>query len=146
MQKELTIFKKHVSAHGLKHSKKRDFVTKTFLNTKQHVSAEDLHKIVAKEHPEIGYTTVYRTLKLIVNSGLGEIVDFNDGVKRFERKLGREYHAHFICTQCGNNFEVFDKTIEELSSRLAQGNGFQPQKHRLEIFGVCKICTVKAAP
>ena len=140
MEKELQIFERHVTEHGLKHSQKRERVVQTFLKTERHVSAEDLLSLVKKEQPNIGYTTVYRTLKLIVSSGLGEMVDFDDGVRRYERKLGREYHAHFICTKCGTNFEVFDEKIRELSARLAELKSFQPTKHRFEIFGVCDNC------
>ena len=141
MKKELEIFKQHVASQGLKHSQKRDQILKSFLITRKHVSAEELYELVKQSHPAIGYTTVYRTLKLIVSSGLGEQVDFNDGMKRYECKVGREYHAHFICTQCGENFEVFDEKIKELSSRLSNDNSFFPQKHRLEIFGICKKCS-----
>ena len=140
MEKELQIFEQHVGELGLKHSQKRELILKTFLHTKRHVSAEDLLNLVKKQHSEIGYTTVYRTLKLIVSSGLGEMVDFDDGVRRYERKLGREYHAHFICIKCGENFEVFDANIENLSAQLSQKSNFQPQKHRLEIFGLCETC------
>lgn len=141
MDKELELFLSHTQKLGLRQSKKRDLIVKAFLQTGEHLSAADLLKIVQKNDQTIGYTTVYRTLKLISNCGLADTVDFNDGVKRFERKVGREYHAHFICTNCGNNFEVFDKNIEGLSSRLAQEKGFLAQKHRLEIFGLCRNCS-----
>ena len=140
MKKESEIFDQHIQQKGLKHSYKRRHILQTFLKNERHLSAEDLFQLVKQEHPDIGYTTVYRTLKLIVESGIAETVDFNDGVRRFERKIGREYHAHFICNQCNGQFEVFDKNIEDLSSRLAQAQGFLPQKHRLEIFGLCKKC------
>lgn len=140
MEKELQIFERHVAEQGLKHSKKREYVVQSFLKTERHVSAEDLLNQIKNEHADIGYTTVYRTLKLIVSSGLGEMVDFDDGVRRYERKVGREYHAHFICTKCGNNFEIFDEKIKELSFRLAETKSFIPTKHRFEIFGICEPC------
>lgn len=138
--KEFKIFNRHLAQKGLKHSGKRDVVLDRFLQTQRHVSVEELHELVCKEHPEIGYTTVYRTMKLIVSCGLAEKVDFDDGMKRYERKVGREYHAHFICTKCGNNFEMFDRNIQKLSARLSENSRFEPQKHRLEIFGLCKNC------
>lgn len=140
MKKELEIFNRHVANQGLKHSQKRDCIVKAFLNTRKHISAEDLFHLAKKDHAEIGFTTVYRTLKLIVSSGLAEKVDFDDGMKRFERKIGREYHAHLICTSCGDSFEVFDENIKNLSSKLFKSSQFVPQKHRLEIFGLCKKC------
>lgn len=140
MQQEIEIFEKHVAAKGLKRSKKRDFVLQTFLRTEDHVSADDLCCLVKEKHPDIGYTTVYRALKLIVSSGVAEKVDFDDGVKRFERKVGREYHAHFICTGCGTHFEMFDESIKALSFKLSAASGFRPEKHRFEIFGLCVNC------
>lgn len=140
MQKELNIFHEHAVRKGLKHSAKRDQIVKAFLRTQNHLSCDDLCKIVKQENPRIGFTTVYRTLNLIMESGLAEAVDFNDGVKRFERKLGREYHAHLICTKCGKNFEAFDKEIVELNAKLTKEKGFLVQKHRFEIFGLCTNC------
>ncbi len=140
MEKELELFERHIQHKGLKRSNQRDCILKTFLKSERHLSAEDLFHMVKQDYPHIGYTTVYRTLRLIVESGIAEVVDFDDGVKRFERKLGREYHAHFICSHCGNHFEAFDVNIKTLSSRLAKEQGFLPQNHRLEIFGICKKC------
>lgn len=140
MQKEFQIFEEHLAEKGLKHSDKRDVILKTFLDSDRHMSAEDLTELVKRRDPAIGYTTVYRTLKLIEESGLAEQVDFNDGVKRFEKKLGKAYHAHFICTQCGKSLEAFDNHIADLTSRLAETQGFVAQKQRFEIFGVCQEC------
>ncbi len=140
MEKELLIFDHHLEDKGFKRSHKRDTILKTFLNAKRHLSAEELFLLVQQEYPDIGYTTVYRTLKLIVEIGIAEVVDFDDGVKRYERKLGREYHAHFICTKCGTNLEAFDHTIQELCDRLAKEKGFSPKMHRYEVFGVCENC------
>ena len=61
MEKELQIFERHVAEHGLKHSKKREYVVQAFLRTQKHVSAEDLLHQIKKERSDIGYTTVYRT-------------------------------------------------------------------------------------
>ena len=137
---ELMLFEKHTRKKGLKHSLQRERILEKFLQTEEHVSVQDLFNLVRREYPDIGYTTVYRTLKLIVDSGIAEVVDFDDGVKRFERKVGREHHAHLICTKCGKNFEIFNKEIEELDTKLTKEKGFIAQKHRFEIFGLCKQC------
>ena len=141
MEKEIETFEQYVQRKGLKYSGKRNSVLKAFLKSDRHVSAEELFHLVKQDHPDIGYTTVYRTLKLIEGSGIADVVHFNDGIRRFERTIGREQQAHFICTHCGGHFEVFDENIKLLSSRLAKERDFLPQKHRLEIFGVCKNCS-----
>jgi len=50
---------------GLQQSAKRDRVLEVFLNTRDHLSTEDLHRLVKVKDPSIGYITVYRTLKLL---------------------------------------------------------------------------------
>ncbi len=141
MTKELQLFQQHVARNGCHQSVKRERVLEIFLETQSHVSAQELHGLVRKKYPGIGYTTVYRTLKMIADSGLAVEVDFNDGVKRFERKLGRDLHAHFICTKCGRGFEVFDEGIKKISLSLAKRKKFSLQKLRYELFGVCRECS-----
>ncbi|MFA5087726.1 MAG: transcriptional repressor [Candidatus Omnitrophota bacterium] len=143
MKEEKRIFDNYVKEEGLNASAKRDCVLKAFLGTKKHVSAEELYSMVKKECPEIGYTTVYRTLKMIADCGLAELVDFEDGVKRFEPRHGKEDHAHFICTECGKSFEVFAEPLRNLGFELAKAKGFVPQKQRFEIFGLCNRCKQK---
>ncbi len=141
MEKEIEIFEEYVHRKGLKYSGKRNIVLKAFLKSDRHVSAEELFSLVKQDHPDIGYTTVYRALKLIEGSGIADAVHFNDGVRRFERTIGHEHQAHFICTHCGGHFEVVDENIYNLSASLAKEQGFLPQKQRIEIYGMCKDCS-----
>ena len=140
MQEAIEIFKRHVTDRGLNQSAKRDLIVEMFLQTRSHVSAQELYEKVRAKDPAIGFTTVYRTLKLIVESGLSDMVDFNDGVRRFEHSLGRDFHAHCICTRCGRDFELFDEQIRGLSEGLARQKAFEVQKLRYEIFGLCRSC------
>lgn len=145
MPKELKYFRDYASDLGLNSSLKRDVVLQAFFRTRGHVSADDLHRLVRKAHPRIGYTTVYRTLKLIARSGLAKVVDFEDGVKRYERRSGREFHAHCICSRCGRSVEVFHEQIRDLTERLARDQRFTLHDQRLEIFGVCRACRERSA-
>ena len=70
--------------------------------------------------PEVGYTTVYRTLKLIQKSGLGREVDFGDRVSRPEHEYGHPHHDHMVCLKCGKLLEVYEPEIEALQEKLAK--------------------------
>ena len=140
MSRALQVFRQHVVQKGRHQSSKREKILDVFLKSKTHISAQELYVKVSQSHPEIGYTTVYRTLKLIADCGLAEEVDFNDGVRRYERKWRRDYHAHCICTQCGRDFEVFDEGIKDMSATLARRKDFTLQKLRYELFGLCRQC------
>lgn len=140
MKKEFKVLDSYIRDKGLRRTSQRDKVLAIFLATEKHISVEELHKLVKKKHPEIGYTTVYRTMKLCSETGLSDSIDFGDGVARFEHKFGHNHHDHLICIKCGRLIEVLDPEIEKLQERLVKKHDFVSLRHNLEIFGMCRKC------
>lgn len=128
---------------GLKQSAKRDCVLEVFLDSRNHLSTEDLHRLVKEKDPSIGYTTVYRTLKLLAQCGLAFEVDFQDGVVRYEHSLNRRTHHHMVCTSCGDSVEFFAPELEEVQRRIGSEFNFEPSRHTFQILGTCEICQKK---
>ncbi len=95
-------FYTHLKRVGLKHTGQRDAILRTFLETHEHLSTEELHHLVQRSDPRIGFTTVYRTLKLLADCGLASEVEFHDGVTRYEHQYNRRSHHHMVCTECGS--------------------------------------------
>lgn len=131
---------------GLKQSAKRDRVLEVFLATRDHLSTEDLHRLVKEKDPTIGYTTVYRTLKLLTQCGLAFEVDFQDGVVRYEHSLNRRTHHHMVCTSCGDSVEFFAPELEEVQRRVGDQFRFEPLRHTFQILGTCQACLKKKRP
>lgn len=125
---------------NLKLTRQRKRILKVFLNTDAHLTTEEFHHQVRSEHPEIGHTTVFRTLKLFEEAGIARSVDFGDKRLRYERGYRHQHHDHLICRECGVSIEVVDPEIERLQEELCRRNGFRPESHRLEIFGLCADC------
>jgi Fur family ferric uptake transcriptional regulator len=140
MRREFQIFDDYIRKKGLRHTEQRDRILAVFLATERHVSVDELYRIIKKRYPEIGYTTVYRTMRLVAEAGLCVETDFGDGVARFEHKYGHEHHDHLICIKCGRFIEVYDRRIEKLQEVLVRKHGFKSEHHKLEIFGICKKC------
>lgn len=140
MRKELEIFDEFIGSKGLRHTPQRERILDTFLSVERHVSANELYKVVKTKDASIGYTTVYRTLKLLAGCGLSRETDFGDGVLRFEHNYGHEHHDHLVCTRCGKFIEVVKPKIEKLQEDLAKEHGFTPMNHKLQIFGICRRC------
>ncbi|MDP1852873.1 MAG: transcriptional repressor [Candidatus Omnitrophota bacterium] len=134
------VFTQYLKANGIRQSTQRDSILEVFLGTEKHLSAIELYNLVRRRHPNIGYATVYRAVKVICNAGLAEEVDFGDGVARFEHKYGHEHHDHLICTKCGKFIEVRQPNIEKLQEDLAKEYRFIPTRHKFQIFGICKNC------
>ena len=130
---------------GLKQSAKRDCILDVFLKTREHLSTDELHRLVKERDPSIGYTTVYRTAKLLAQCGLAYEVDFQDGVVRYELSLKRRTHHHMVCTSCGDSVEFFAPELEEVERRIGRQFRFLPSRHSFQIFGTCQACSKKAS-
>lgn len=130
----------HLARGGLNHSRPRDTVVDAFLATPGHVSVEELTAIVRRRGPAVGYTTVYRTMKLLADCGLAAAHEFGDGQTRYERALEGTHHDHLICTACGAILEFEDHRIEELQEEVARRHGFEVASHRMELYGRCADC------
>ena len=72
-----------------------------------------MRRLVRKKNPAVGYATIYRTLRLLCQSGLCRELKFEDGTTRYEHLYGHEHHDHLICIRCGRFVEVVDLEIEE---------------------------------
>ena len=140
MKKAEIMFHRYLSAKNLKQTQQREEILRSFLETENHVTTEDLYQIVCVRFPSVGYSTVYRALKLIVDSGIAREVDFGDGVLRYEHDYAHDHHDHLVCIRCGDTIEVYNSDIEAFQEKLCREQGFQPLRHKMEIFGLCPKC------
>ena len=137
------LFKRWISGEGLKATKQREEILNIFLNSQGHKNLTQIYAQVMKINPKIGYTTVYRTLKLLTRSGLAVQRKFADGETRYEPASGRSHHDHLICLKCGKIFEFENEDIETLQNSIAQRYHFKISHHRMELYGQCADCSQK---
>src|ERR1700723_4381631 len=114
------ILHRHLKDVGLKQTPQRDTILRTFLETRDHLSTDELHRLVQKRDPRIGYTTVYRTLKLLAECGLASEVAFHDGIARYEHQHNRRSHHHMVCTECGASVEFFSAEVSKLEQEIGR--------------------------
>lgn len=136
--KEFEILKQHLAKHKLKLTRQRENILHTFLKM-EHVTAEQMYRLLAKKDPHIGLATVYRTLKLLCETGLAQEQHFGSQTQ-FDNVSHKGHHDHLICTSCGKIVEFENCQIERLQEEVAARNGFTIQTHRLELYGLCGSC------
>lgn len=129
-----------IAERGLKQSRQRDTVAEAFFATPGHVSAEELVERVRAIDSRVSVATVYRTLKLLGESGLATPRHFGEGQTRWESAVGRSHHDHLVCTRCGAIVEFANDEIERLQALVARRHGFDVESHRLELYGACARC------
>jgi Fur family ferric uptake transcriptional regulator len=142
-REERKVLAAYLTRHHLKRSSQREAILDAFVKAGNHISVEDLLKIVRRRHPEVGRTTIYRTLKLFQEAGLASELLFGPGA-RFEPIWNRDHHDHFVCVACGSIVEFQSPQIERLQDEIATGIGFEVHGHRHHIFGRCRRCARKA--
>jgi Fur family ferric uptake transcriptional regulator len=138
-----SIFHNHLRHVGLKHTGQRDTILRTFLETRDHLSTDELYRLVKKQDDGIGFTTVYRTLKLLAECGLASEVAFNDGIARYEHQYNRRNHHHMVCTECGSSVEFFSTDIERIEREIGRKHKYLTTRHTFQIYGVCGQCQPK---
>ena len=131
---------RYMTERGLKSTRQRSLIIDTFFETPGHLSVEELWAKVRKLDVRVSVATVYRTMKLLAESGLAHSRNFGDGQTRYEQALGRHHHDHLICTRCGKIIEFENDRIETLQDVIARKHGFQVTSHKMELYGVCKEC------
>jgi Fur family ferric uptake transcriptional regulator len=131
----------YLETHNLKHTKQREAILDVFLSVRGHITGEDLYQRVREVHPGIGYTTVYRTMKLLCDAGLASERHFDDGVTRYE--VEHEHHDHLVCTRCGKIVEFECQMIESAQNDIVERYGFRLLRHRHELYGHCPECQKK---
>ena len=133
-------FRTYLRAHNLPITAQRMAIAEVVLGSDRHLSAEEVEREVAGRGASAGTATIYRTLELLVRSGLVVERDFGEGFKRFEPARGVPHHEHLLCTVCGRVTEFRDERLERMTTLIAEAHGYSRQRHRLVIHGVCEQC------
>ncbi|KFZ32042.1 ferric uptake regulator [Pseudidiomarina salinarum] len=103
----------------------------------QHVSAEDVYKILLEKNEEIGLATVYRVLNQFDDAGIVSRHHFEGGRSVFELS-NKEHHDHLVCLTCGHVFEFEDNVIEDRQVQIAEANEIKLTNHSLYLYGECQ--------
>lgn len=133
-------FAAYLREHNLPVTAQRLAIAELLLSSASHLSAEEILRDLEARSIRAASATVYRTLDLLVTSGLVVERDFGEGFRRFEPARDVPQHEHLICTSCGTVREFRDERLDRMTTLLAEANGFTRQSHRLEIRGLCADC------
>ena len=144
MPDEFEVFEDYLRSQNLKHSRPRYDILQVFLSSKGHLSTQELYEQVRLKNPRIGFSTVYRNLRLFEACGLARSMNYGDGTQRYEPN--RFEHHHIICTACNRTVEFLSPELESLLRQAQQQHDFTPQSHAVRILSVCTDCKKAAAP
>lgn len=86
----------------------------------------------------VSRATVYRTLPLLVESGLLREMDFGKDQKYYDPNyIDHPSHNHLICVDCNRIVEFEDLNIETLENCITKRLGFSPSTKTVRIEATC---------
>ena len=119
---------------GVRLTDQRKVIAEVMSASNDHPDVDELHKRVNKIDKKISIATVYRTVKLLEESGIIEKHDFKGSKARYEESP-EEHHDHLIDINSGEIIEFVDKEIEILQNKVAEKLGYKLVDHKLELYG-----------
>ena len=125
---------------GYRSTSPRKAVTQAIAGKQGHFTAEQLRQ----QLPEVGRATIYRSLKLLVDSGALCRVLLEDGNLHYQLSH-QGHHHHLLCVECGSSQDLLGCDIEDLLHQVSAAHRFQLSGHWLEVYGRCYDCLPKTA-
>lgn len=142
--RERDIFRKYLVRSRLKLTAERQAVFDELFARHEHLEPDEILVRLRAKGKKISRATIYRTLELLVDSGIVGRVRTGESGYRYERLRAGEHHDHLICNGCGRVIEFFEPRIESLQDEVFERYGFLPLSHSHQMRGICKQCRPRA--
>lgn len=111
------------------------------IESHSHPTADDIYKALSKRFPSMSVATVYNNLRLFTKIGFVQEMAYGDSSSRFDFSSQKHYHA--ICEECGKIVDTYYPGLDDVEVAAEQLTGFQINKHRMELYGICPDCQNK---
>ncbi len=129
----------YLYSHGVKPSVQRVAVMKYLLEHTNHPAVDEIYGELLQRIPTLSKTTVYNTLKLLVDQGAVRMLTIDGKNANYDGHL--EPHAHFLCSKCGRIFDIPYPSDEDEMRHVPEGFTTEQVEHYFH--GICADCNPK---
>ncbi|MCB1042694.1 MAG: transcriptional repressor [Acidobacteria bacterium] len=130
-------FKEYLYKHNGKFTHERMAVLRIIYEDDEHLSVDAILQIARDRDLSVSRATVYRTLDLLVQSGLAKKHQFDGHETVFEAALKEGHHDHIVCVDCNKITEFFDGDLERIQNEILSKYGLVMVKHTHQLYGRC---------
>ncbi|MEM7385336.1 MAG: transcriptional repressor [Verrucomicrobiota bacterium] len=134
-------FDAFIKTKGLRKTAQREVIVRAAFESKEHFNADELWERARKQDASTSRATVYRTLSLLVESGLLQEIDIGSEGKKVvydPNFLDHPDHNHLICVDCDKVVEFEDQHITVLEDCISKRLGFSPSRKSIRIEAKCE--------
>jgi len=138
----LANLERKLKTHNYKLTRQRRAVLRVLAESDSRFDAARIYEKAKVECPEIGLTTVYRTIDILVDLGVIERLHVAGGCKSYASASPGHRH-HLVCVECGKAVEFVGCDLTGLIDSVASKTGFEVENHWLQLTGRCPKCQSK---
>ncbi len=131
-------FQDFLAEKQLKKTSQRTLVWETLLDLEGHPTVEEIRERLLERGHRVGLSTVYRTLKILLDSGMVR-QSKSDNTTLYEPLIDEPNHIHFVCNKCGKTEEFSSPKIERLIKSVTEEHRFEERYSRYAIYGLCQV-------
>ena len=128
--------KTYLQERGINPSMQRVAVMHYLLNNFTHPTVDEIHSNLSSSIPTLSKTTVYNTLKVLVDNGAALQLTIDEKNTRYDGNTTP--HAHFICLCCGCVHDVEPIKLDEVS--LSKYKNLRITETQVYYKGFCEKC------
>jgi Fur family transcriptional regulator, peroxide stress response regulator len=139
-----TAFLAMCKEHGLRVTPQRLAVLKALSGSEDHPTADAVYRLVRKEHPNISFDTVNRTLLTFAEVGVVDIVEGRGGPRRFDPNMTKHHHVH--CVRCGRIVDFYSDVFDGLEIPREVEERFTVLTKKVAITAICRDCDTEQCP
>jgi Fur family ferric uptake transcriptional regulator len=138
-------FREFLEIRGEKLTEPRRILIRHIYASHKHFDADELVADLHNAGRRVSRSTVYRTLRLLVEAGLLRELRLTNRTV-YEHDYGYPSHDHLHCTGCNTVVEFRNEEIRKLREAISLEHGFRPVGHRFIITGLCPACSRARSP
>ncbi len=138
-------FREFLEIRGEKLTEPRRILVRHIFDSHKHFDADELVADLHQADRRVSRSTVYRTLRLLVEAGLLRELRLTNRTV-YEHDYGYPSHDHLHCTECNTIVEFRNDAVRSLRESVSLEHGFRPVGHRFIITGVCPACIRARSP
>ncbi|MBV8558602.1 MAG: transcriptional repressor [Planctomycetaceae bacterium] len=138
-------FREFLEIRGEKLTEPRRILVRHIFDSHKHFDADELVTDLHNAGRRVSRSTVYRTLRLLVDAGLLRELRLTNRTA-YEHDYGYPSHDHLHCTECNTIVEFRNDEVRRLREAVSLEHGFRPDGHRFVITGLCPACIRARSP
>ena len=142
---QVAAFAEHCRRSGLSVTRQRLAIFEALAASREHPSAEEIHRAVRKRLPHLSLATVYKNLESLREIGAVSDVNALHEHGRYEAALpgtgaGKPHH-HLVCVSCRKVVDLHDEALDRV--HVSDALGFEVRALKVQVEGICPECAAR---